>query len=150
VIEKYVTTHRCALLSSFPKHAYNQRFPEHIFKYRSNNGEQHIRDWLVWSEHCEVVFCFSCRLFFYNVSMQGSSQRLTVASCGGWTEELKYSRLFFGFRLNCRFHILCIQFLCHYSVFSPILAKPYSTVLCYMVVLYFFHDLEFLKQAFYI
>ena len=92
-IEKYVTSYCSMLPSSFPKDIRDQKFPEGIFKYHSNNGEQHIRDWLVWSEKCNSLFCFPCRLFFHTVSNQSALQRSKLASPNGWTKEQKWRKL---------------------------------------------------------
>ena len=47
----------------FPKDCKGRRFPVNIFKYKLQNCDNSVRDWLVWSEARKALFCFPCRLF---------------------------------------------------------------------------------------
>ena len=49
--------------SHFPKDSKNCSFPIYILKRNQKNGDITCRDWLVWSESKEALFCFPCRLF---------------------------------------------------------------------------------------
>mgnify|MGYP003462097065 FL=1 len=47
----------------FPNDYANRVFPNTILCYKLPNGEDVHRDWLVWSESKQALFCFPCRLF---------------------------------------------------------------------------------------
>ena len=47
----------------FPKDYMGNKFPRYILQYKSQNGEIRPRDWLMWSDENEALFCFTCRLF---------------------------------------------------------------------------------------
>ena len=48
---------------SLPKDNKSRSFPMSIFSRKMPNGETVARDWLVWSETAQSLFCFCCCLF---------------------------------------------------------------------------------------
>ena len=58
---------------SFPRDSFGRHFPENIFHETLPNGEKVSRDWLVWSQSAQGLFCFPCCLF------QGHEQQLPVS-----------------------------------------------------------------------
>lgn len=90
VIEKYVTIGHILLFKAFPKDSSNQ-IPQSILKFQSANGEQHVRNWLVWSQQKLALYCFSHELFLYKTSSSVSKSALALAedwilvgSCGNY------------------------------------------------------------------
>ena len=57
-IENYVTRGHVDFPLTLPKDDNNQTFPEGILKFRNINAEPHTRDWLVWGQHKESLYCF--------------------------------------------------------------------------------------------
>lgn len=47
----------------FPKDNKGRRFTSRYYKRKLNNGEQILRDWLVYSKAKNVVYCFCCKIF---------------------------------------------------------------------------------------
>ena len=60
----------------FPRDNKGKRFPLNIFKQTLQNGDNSVRDWLVWSEARESLFCFLCRLFKSSSTNFGASALL--------------------------------------------------------------------------
>ena len=58
---------------SFPRDSFGRHFPESIFHETLPNGEKVSRDWLVWSQSAQGLFCFPCCLF------QSREQQLHVS-----------------------------------------------------------------------
>ena len=56
----------------FPNDSSNREFPNTILCYKLPNGEDVHRDWLVWSESKQALFCFPCRLFTPSSNMNHS------------------------------------------------------------------------------
>ena len=48
---------------SLPKDNKSRSFPISVFSRKMPNGETVARDWLVWSETAQSLFCFCCCLF---------------------------------------------------------------------------------------
>ena len=69
----------------FPKDIKNCSFPMYILQCRQKNGDVTCRDWLVWSESKEALFCFPCRLF-------GCPGRLS--SLNGWSRTFGWKKLY--------------------------------------------------------
>ena len=61
-----------------------------VLKKPRKNGENVDRDWLVWSEKEESLFCFPCRLF----SSISSSCKSILASEKGWKKEHSWRKLY--------------------------------------------------------
>ena len=80
--------------STLPKDSNNQTFPEGILKLRNINPEQHTRDWLVWSQHKESLYCFPCRQFWNNVCCRLSASKSALAKVEGWPASDKWRKLF--------------------------------------------------------
>ena len=59
-IEKYFTGGHIPLPKQFPKDLNNQTFPESTLKFWGINGELPKRDWLVWSQKKEALYCLPC------------------------------------------------------------------------------------------
>ena len=91
IIEKYITIGHIPLPKQFPNDSDNQTFPEIIFKFRGANGEMHRRDFLVWSEMKQALYCLPCRLFWHSTSV--SSSMSALASPGGWTAGTKWRKV---------------------------------------------------------
>ena len=51
------------LPKSLPKDNKSRSFPMSIFSRKVPNGETEARDWLVWSETAQSLYCFCCCLF---------------------------------------------------------------------------------------
>uniref|UniRef100_H2ZW52 DUF4371 domain-containing protein n=1 Tax=Latimeria chalumnae TaxID=7897 RepID=H2ZW52_LATCH len=49
--------------ASFPRDSCGRAFPVNIFFKTLPNGEKVSRDWLVWSQSAQGLFCFPCCLF---------------------------------------------------------------------------------------
>ncbi|XP_065671742.1 uncharacterized protein LOC136089618 [Hydra vulgaris] len=97
-IEKYVTNDHVDFPNILPKDINNQAFPQTILNFKNFNGEVHKRDWLVWSQHKQALFCFPCRLFSGNISKssvteRNLSSRSVLASPDGYTATDKWRKL---------------------------------------------------------
>ena len=57
----------------FPKDETDRAFPMSIFTRLMPNGESIQRDWLVWSDSCQGLLCFSCCMFNESPPSQGRS-----------------------------------------------------------------------------
>ena len=75
----------------FPRDNKGKRFPLNIFKQTLQNGDDSVRDWLVWSEARESLFCFPCRLFKSSSTNVGASALCSVA---GWSKEKGWRKLY--------------------------------------------------------
>ena len=75
----------------FPKDCKGRRFPVNIFKYKLQNGDNSVRDWLVWSEARKALFCFSCRLFKSQNTVVGVS---VLCSVDGWSMNMGWKKLY--------------------------------------------------------
>ena len=62
-IENHITRGHIDFPLIFPKNGNNQTLPEGMLKFRNINAEQHTRDWVIWSQHKESLYCFPRRLF---------------------------------------------------------------------------------------
>ena len=62
-IEEYVIRCHIGLPNTLPKDKNGQKFLQSMLRCQKVNGELHDRDWLVWSEHKQSLYCFPCRLF---------------------------------------------------------------------------------------
>ena len=85
-IEKYITNGHIPLLKQFPKDLNNKTFLESTLKFWGTNGELHKRDWLVWSQKKEALYCLPCQLFWHTTS--ASSSKSALASPEGWTASV--------------------------------------------------------------
>ena len=84
-IVKYVTRGHIDFPLTLPKDGNNQRFPEGMLKFRIINAEQHTRDWLVWSQNMESLYCFPCRLFWNSVCCSPcTASKSALATAEGW------------------------------------------------------------------
>jgi len=63
-------------------------FPISIFSYKLPNGETVERDWLVWSQRKNALFCFPCRLFDKSAIIDGRHQS-SLATPDGLTGKWK-------------------------------------------------------------
>ena len=66
-MENYITRGHINFPLPLPKDGNNQTFSEGILMFRNFNAERHTRDWLVWSQHKQSLFCFPCLLFWNSV-----------------------------------------------------------------------------------
>ena len=73
---------------SFPKDDNATKFPQYVLNYKTQNGEIKPRDWLVWSEEKEGLFCFPCRLFGSGLS------KSILASKDGWPKSKGWKKLY--------------------------------------------------------
>jgi hypothetical protein len=64
-----------------PKDRYSRRFSALCYTRFLSNGEEHDRDWLVYSKDLNRVFCFACKLF---TKGQRKGQ-LANEGCNDWT-----------------------------------------------------------------
>ena len=78
-------------LKRFPRDNKGKRFPLNIFKQTLQNGDDSVRDWLVWSEARESLFCFPCRLFKSSSTNVGASALCSIA---GWSKEKGWRKLY--------------------------------------------------------
>ncbi|XP_013777812.1 zinc finger MYM-type protein 1-like, partial [Limulus polyphemus] len=93
-IDNYVTNGNIPLPKTFPKDTCNQVFPESIMKFQSTNGELHVRDWLVWSQQKQALYCFLCRLFWHKtVETSTSASMSALVSAEGWDANGKWQKL---------------------------------------------------------
>ncbi|XP_061449442.1 calsenilin isoform X4 [Rhineura floridana] len=93
-IEQYVMNGHIPLPKTFPKDTCNQVFPESILKFQSTNGELHVRDWLVWSQQKQALYCFPCRLFWHKtVKTSTSASKSALVSAEGWDSNGKWRKL---------------------------------------------------------
>ena len=60
-------------------------------KFHGTNGEIHKREWLVWSQVKQALYCLPCRLFWHTTCVLHS--RSALASPGGWTASTKWRKL---------------------------------------------------------
>lgn len=51
------------LPQTLPKDIENRSFPNSVFHQKLRNSESTLRDWLVWSQMKQALYCFPCRLF---------------------------------------------------------------------------------------
>ena len=91
--ENYVTRGHIDFPLTLPKDDNDQTFPKGILKFRNNNAEQHTRDWLVWSQHKESLYCFPCRLFSNSVCCRISASKSSLATVKGWPVSAKWRKL---------------------------------------------------------
>ncbi|CAL4160085.1 unnamed protein product, partial [Meganyctiphanes norvegica] len=98
-IERYVTIGHIPLPQRFPKDAFKRKFPESILKSQIPNGEIHARDWLVWSQKKQALYCFPCRLFWYKIVKNSNSDPdsylvSTLVSAEGWGVNVRWQKLY--------------------------------------------------------
>ena len=62
----------------FPTNDSGRHFSPYYYTRKLANGETVDRRWLVYSEHCDKVFCFCCRLF------GSGSNNFVTAGCCNW------------------------------------------------------------------
>ena len=71
----------------FPNDSKNTRFPIYLLSQKQQNGDTTDRNWLVWSETKQAIYCFPCRLYrFY-----GASHLLSI---NGWSVSLGWKKLY--------------------------------------------------------
>ncbi|XP_047132442.1 uncharacterized protein LOC124811172 [Hydra vulgaris] len=95
-IEKYVTNDHVDFPNILPKDINNQA--QTILNFWNVKGKVHKRDWLVWSQHKQALFCFPCRLFSDNISKssvteRNLSSRSVFASLGGYAATGKWRKI---------------------------------------------------------
>ena len=73
----------------FPNDNKNIRFPISLLSQRQQNGDNNDREWLVWSETNQAIYCFPCRL--YRTSIYGASH---LSSIDGWSVSLGWKKLY--------------------------------------------------------
>lgn len=76
-----------------PPDVTGQAFPFSLFMKRRPNGESENRDWLVYSQCKNALFCFPCRLFAYTEPCNRSTPSY-LASINGCGPSSKWKRLF--------------------------------------------------------
>lgn len=70
-------------------------FPRTVLSTKHKNGEKVLRDWLVWSETNESLFCFPCRLFSCSFGTDTPQSRKSVlCSEEGWKKEYSWRKLY--------------------------------------------------------
>ena len=62
-IEKFITSGHIPLPKQFPKDLNNKTFPENTLKFWGTHGELHKRDWVVWSQKKQALYCLPCWCF---------------------------------------------------------------------------------------
>ena len=90
-IEKYVIKGHTHFPLTLPNDSSNRAFPKSVLTSRNINGEKNRRDWLVWSQHTESLYCFPCRLFWSSVGH--SSSKSALATVGGWPASALWRKL---------------------------------------------------------
>ena len=78
------------LPESLPKDIENRSFPNSVFQQKFKNSESALRDWLVWSQTKQALYCFPCRLF----SKQPMSVRSRLATPDGYPSSLRWLKLY--------------------------------------------------------
>lgn len=76
--------------TNFPSDSTGRLFPTSLLSCRMPNNEVIPREWLVWSNNRQALFCFPCRLF----SLQPESVRSRFASINGYSKDLKWKKLY--------------------------------------------------------
>lgn len=70
-------------------------FPKTVLFSKRPNGESVRRDWLVWSDTAESLFCFPCRLFDSGCGSEKSdSNKSVLLSNDGWKKEYGWRKLY--------------------------------------------------------
>ena len=93
-IEKYITIGHIPLPKHFPNDQDKQSFPEIVLKFQGTNGEVHKREFLVWSQVEQALYCLPCRLFWHTTGVSPKlSARSALASPGGWSASAKWRKL---------------------------------------------------------
>ena len=90
-IGEYVIRCHIGLPNTLPKDKNGQEFPQSILICQKVNGELHDRDWLVWSEHKQSLYCFPCRLFAS--SSKSKSSKSALATPDGYPASGKWRKL---------------------------------------------------------
>lgn len=94
VIETLVKMGPSMMPSDLPSDG-KRAFPKTVLFSKRPNGESVRRDWLVWSETAESLFCFPCRLF--NKSFGGEKpdpNKSVLLSNDGWKKEYGWRKLY--------------------------------------------------------
>ena len=90
-IEKYTTIGHIPLPKQFPNDLDKQTFPEIALKFHGTKGEVHKREFLVWSQVKQALYCLPCQLFWHAASVSSKlSARSALASPGGWSASAKW------------------------------------------------------------
>ena len=75
---------------TLPKDIENRSFPNSVFHQKLKNSESTLRDWLVWSQMKQALYCFPCRLF----SKQPMSVRSRLATQEGYSSTSKWLKVY--------------------------------------------------------
>ncbi|XP_072375305.1 zinc finger MYM-type protein 1-like [Diabrotica undecimpunctata] len=89
-VEAAVTKGPQAHPNMFPADSTRRQFPLSLLKFKLPNNEVVPRDWLVWGEVKQALFCFPCRLF----CTQTEVVRSKFASVSGYPKEHKWKKLY--------------------------------------------------------
>ena len=92
-IEKWVNAGPQPKPVYIPPDVIGQAFPFSAFMKRRPNGESENRDWLVYRQSKNALFCFPCRLFAYTYPCYRSTPSY-LSSVNGCGPSSKWKRLF--------------------------------------------------------
>ena len=73
----------------FPRDIKGSPFPVSFLSRKEQNGDVTNRDWLVWSESKEALYCLPCRLFKPSLGHQGH-----LSHIDGWSGSLGWKKLY--------------------------------------------------------
>lgn len=94
VIETLVKMGPSLMPSDLPSDG-KRAFPKTVLFSKRPNGESVRRDWLVWSETAESLFCLPCRLFNNNSGGEKhDSNKSVLLSNDGWKKEYGWRKLY--------------------------------------------------------
>ena len=77
-----------------PQDNTGRKFPKKIWKRSLKNNESVTRDWLVWSQYRQALYCFPCRLFIDEIGNISENQIGHFISSSGWTADIGWSNLY--------------------------------------------------------
>ena len=78
----------------FPQDKTGRKFPKKIWQRFLKNNESDIRDWLVWSEDMQALYCFSCRLFIEEIGNISGNHIGHLISNSGWSVDFGWINLY--------------------------------------------------------
>ena len=80
---KVFLSHDHKIPSTLPNDVFNQKFPNHLLSEVLPSGQNVRRDWMIWSEKLEAIFCGSCVL--------AADQQTNFTS--GWSKNKGWRKL---------------------------------------------------------
>ena len=78
----------------FPQDKTGRKFTKKIWQRYLKNNESDIRDWLVWSEDMQALYCFPCRLFIDEIGNISGNHIGHFISNSGWSVDCGWSNLY--------------------------------------------------------